>query len=370
MTNEPLNGLFGGVFEGRRVLVTGHTGFKGAWLAYWLLQLGAEVAGYALEPDTEPSLFVALGLRDRIDHRVGDVRDLGGLARVMAACQPEIVLHLAAQPLVLRSYDEPALTFETNVMGTVNVLEAVRQTPSVRAVVNVTSDKCYENREWAFAYRENDSMGGHDPYSASKGCSELVSAAYRRSYFGADSGVAFATARAGNVIGGGDWADDRIVPDSVRALSSGIPIAVRNPNAIRPWQHVLEPASGYLWLASRLFLAGSEFEGPWNFGPLPSGNITVGEVVDTLVDEWGGGEWVSSGSKGTAHEARFLKLDCSRAADLLQWRPVWSAEAALQLTASWYRGFYSDPSAAERLTRECVALYVSRAADDCLAWTR
>lgn len=363
--------LFGGVFSGRRVLVTGDTGFKGSWLSSWLLELGADVTGYALAPDTEPSLFAALGLADKVDHHTGDIRDLAHFSRVLGFAQPELVLHLAAQPLVLRSYDQPVSTFETNVMGTVNVLEAVRSTPSVHAIVNVTSDKCYENREWEFAYRENDPMGGFDPYSASKGCSELVSAAYRRSFFGSDSAVAFATARAGNVIGGGDWAEDRILPDCVRALSTGQPIVVRNPDAVRPWQHVLEPIGGYLWLGARLLAEGHAFDGAWNFGPTPSGNLTVREVVDAVVAEWGSGSWVGPAAQAgdRPHEARFLKLDCSKSADLLAWHPVWHAEEALRVTARWYREFYAGEEVVG-LTSDCLAAYSEAARNAHAEWTR
>jgi CDP-glucose 4,6-dehydratase len=363
--------LFGGVYEGRRVLVTGHTGFKGSWLTRWLLDLGAHVTGYALEPPTDPALFDELDLAARIDHNIGDVRDLAHLRDVMAAAKPEIVLHLAAQPLVRLSYDEPVSTFETNVMGSVNVLEAARSVGSVRVVLNVTSDKCYENREWEFAYRENDAMGGYDPYSASKGCAELVTAAYRRSFFGDADSASVATARAGNVIGGGDWALDRIVPDCVRALAAGEPIVVRNPDAVRPWQHVLEPTSGYLWLASRLFAGTHDYDGAWNFGPAASGNITVREVVETVLAEWGSGEWVGpeAGTRNP-HEAHFLKLDCSKATDLLAWRGVWDAQQALRYTTSWYREYYADPSIAEKITTECVSAYVTRATELGAAWAR
>lgn len=363
--------LFGGVYAGRRIFVTGHTGFKGSWLTYWLLALGAEVTGYALEPPTDPNLFEALGLADRMAHQVADVRDLVRLREVMTAARPEIVLHLAAQPLVRLSYEEPVATFGTNVMGTVNILESVRATPSVRAVVNVTSDKCYENREWEFAYRENDPMGGFDPYSASKGCSELVTAAYRQSFFGAQSPVAVATARAGNVIGGGDWAPDRIVPDCVRALAGGQSIVVRNADAVRPWQHVLESLSGYLWLAGRMLQDGHTFDGAWNFGPAPDGKLTVRDVVDAVVAEWGEGSWngPEPGGKGP-HEARFLKLDCSKAADELDWRPTLDANSALRSTVRWYRAFCRGDAGAENLTAECLAEYMMAARQCNVAWAR
>ena len=370
MTSVTNGSLFGGVYEGRRVFVTGHTGFKGSWLTFWLLSMGAKVTGYSLEPPTEPSLFDKLGLADKIDHHIGDVRDLAHMQKVMAAAQPEIVLHLAAQPLVRLSYDEPVETFETNVMGSVNVLEAARHVSSVRAIINVTSDKCYENREWEFAYRENDPMGGYDPYSASKGAAEIVTAAYRQSFFSDPSGPAVATGRAGNVIGGGDWALDRIVPDCVRALSVSEPIVVRNPDAVRPWQHVLEPTSAYLWLASRLFVDGHTVEGSWNFGPLSGGNLTVREVVERLIAGWGSGEWTGP-EPGTAavHEARFLKLDCAKAADVLHWHPAWTAAQALSETTSWYRRLHEGESA-EKLTAECLAAYIASARDADTAWGR
>lgn len=362
--------LFGGAYEGRRVFVTGHTGFKGSWLTLWLLSLGAQVTGYSLDPPTEPNLFGELSLSERIDHNIGDVCDLEHLQRAMAEAQPEIVLHLAAQALVRLSYDEPVGTFQTNVMGSVNVLEAARHVPSVRAIVNVTSDKCYENHEWEFAYRENDAMGGHDPYSASKGAAELVTAAYSRSFFSDPTGPAVATARAGNVIGGGDWALDRIVPDCIRALSAEQSICVRNPDAVRPWQHVLEPLSAYLWLASRLFVEGHAVGGSWNFGPLSGGNLTVREVVENLVAEWGCGEWAGPEVGAAAvHEANFLKLDCAKAADVLHWHPVWTAVDALRETTDWYRRWHQGEPP-ERLVEQSLAAYVSSARRARTAWTR
>jgi len=371
VSGMPTDASFGGVYAGRKVLVTGHTGFKGSWLTFWLLSMGAEVAGYSLEPPTEPSLFEELGLASRINHHIGDVRDLAHVQRVMTDAAPEIVFHLAAQPLVRLSYDEPVETFETNVMGSVNVLEAARHVSSVRAIVNVTSDKCYENREWEFAYRENDPLGGYDPYSASKGASEIVTAAYRQSFFGDASGAALATGRAGNVVGGGDWALDRIVPDCIRALSAGEPIAVRNPDAMRPWQHVLEPTSAYLWLASRLFTEGHACQGSWNFGPLSGGNLSVHEVVERVIAEWGSGQWVGP-EPGSArvHEARFLKLDCAKAADVLGWRPVWSASEAIAQTTSWYRDLHQGAKSAEQLTAECLGAYLTGAASAHAEWAR
>lgn len=370
VTPVPALRLFDGTFDGRRVFVTGHTGFKGSWLTYWLLELGAEVTGYALEPPTEPSLFEELGLAEQISHHIGDTRDLEHLRTVMTQARPEIVLHLAAQPLVRVSYHEPVQTYATNVMGTVNLLEAVRSSPSACVVVNVTSDKCYENREWEFAYRENDPMGGFDPYSSSKGCSELVTAAYRRSFFGPVSAVSVATARAGNVIGGGDWAVDRIVPDCVRALAAGERIVVRSPEAVRPWQHVLEPLSGYLWLASRM-LEGRTLDGAWNFGPAPNGNITVREVVETVVAEWGEGSWQGpEPGMHAPHEARSLKLDYSKAAELLGWRPAWGVDAALGRTVRWYRDIARNVRSPQEATAEDLSAYAAAAQGEDLQWAR
>ena len=333
-------GLFGNVYAGRTVLVTGHTGFKGSWLALWLHALGAKVVGYALEAPTDPSMSDAIGLASRITHIVGDVRDFGRLCDVMESQQPEIVFHLAAQALVRLSYSEPRLTYETNVMGTVNVLEAARQTPGVRVVVNVTSDKCYDNKEWDYGYRENDSLGGFDPYSSSKGCSELVTSAYRDSFFSKPDAARIASARAGNVVGGGDWATDRIVPDCIRALQAGLSVDVRNPNAIRPWQHVLEPLSGYLWLGSRLWTCGQAYAGAWNFGPSPQSNVTVREVVERIIQTWGSGSWQESQAGGQPHEAKFLKLDCTKANNLLKWYPAYSIDQTLKVTTAWYRQYY------------------------------
>jgi CDP-glucose 4,6-dehydratase len=350
--------LFGGVFAGRRVLVTGHTGFKGSWLIAWLLGLGAEVGGYALAPPTDPSLFEALGLRDRVAHVEADVRDAAALRAVVARFAPEIVFHLAAQPLVRLSYEQPHLTYETNVMGTVNLFEAVRATSSVKAVVNVTSDKCYENREEDHAYGETDPMGGFDPYSSSKGCAELVTAAYRRSFFAPEARVRLASARAGNAIGGGDWAADRIIPDCVRALSAAEPVIVRNPDAVRPWQHVLEPLAGYLWLGAKLWRDGAAYAGPWNFGPEPGGATTVCSVVEAFVREWGSGQWRAASASAAGgetaaaaprHEAHLLQLDITKAREQLGWRPVWDVQRAVATTARWYREFYAagaSPAAA------------------------
>ncbi|MHB9003109.1 MAG: CDP-glucose 4,6-dehydratase [Coriobacteriia bacterium] len=360
--------LFDGAFAGRRVFITGHTGFKGSWLAEWLLGMGAIVAGYSLEPPTEPSLFDELGLANRLSHEVGDVRDASSLSRYMREFDPEIVFHLAAQPLVRLSYEEPVATYETNVMGTVNVLEAIRTCPSVRVAIVVTSDKCYENRETGQAYREDDCLGGFDPYSSSKGCAELVTAAYRRSFFGPESPVRIASARAGNVIGGGDWALDRIVPDCVRALEADTPILVRNPDAVRPWQHVLEPLSGYLQLASRLWSQGAELDGAWNFGPLSQDDVPVREIVDSIIAEWGSGSWETpSGKPDGPHEARLLALDITKARERLGWEPLYTTQKSCAATAAWYGARHKGADAGE-MTRSDIDAYVSEAVARGAAW--
>lgn len=328
-----------GFWTGRRVLVTGHTGFKGGWLSLWLQQLGAEVHGLALDPPTTPSLFEAARVHQGLasDTRV-DLRDAAAVLRTVQACRPELVLHLAAQPLVRASYADPAGTYATNVMGTLHLLEAVRQTPSVRAVLNITTDKCYENREWPWGYRENEAMGGHDPYSSSKACSELLSAAYRRSFL-AEGGVALATARAGNVIGGGDWAADRLVPDLLRAFERGEPAVIRRPAAVRPWQHVIEPLSGYLLLAQALLQQGQAVAEGWNFGPEDRDARPVGWIVEQLATLWGPDARWALQPDGHPHEAHTLKLDISKAREGLNWRPRWGLQQALQRTVEWHKAW-------------------------------
>ncbi|MBI5919134.1 MAG: CDP-glucose 4,6-dehydratase [Nitrosomonadales bacterium] len=333
-----MNAVF---WHGKRVLLTGHTGFKGSWLSLWLQSLGAQVVGYALAPPTDPSLFDVADVGSGMESIIGDIRDLAKLQAVFAEHQPEIVIHLAAQPLVRYSYIEPVETYSTNVMGTVNLLEAVRHTASVKAVVNVTSDKCYENREWVWGYREDEAMGGHDPYSNSKGCAELVTAAYRNSYFHpekyATHGVAIASGRAGNVIGGGDWAGDRLIPDILRAIAQGAPVAIRNPHAIRPWQHVLEPLSGYLLLAQRLYEQGTAYAEGWNFGPNEADARPVQWIVERLTRSWGeGASWRLDGGDHP-HEAHYLKLDCSKAHANLNWHPRWTLEQALSKIVDWHQ---------------------------------
>lgn len=326
-------------WSGKRVFLTGHTGFKGSWLALWLQQMGAHVTGFALAPPTQPSLFKEADVAQGMHSILGDVRDLLALQRAMREAQPDIVIHMAAQALVRLSYDSPVDTYATNVMGTVHLLEAVRQTPGVRAVVNVTTDKCYENKEWVWGYRENEPMGGFDPYSNSKGCSELVSAAYRSSFFNptehACHGVALATARAGNVIGGGDWAKDRLIPDILDAFASGRAALIRNPHATRPWQHVLEPLRGYLTLAQRLVEDGPAYAEGWNFGPNSDDARPVEWIVRQLAARWGAGAHWQVDARDHPHEASYLKLDISKAGQRLAWRPVLRLDDALGLIVDW-----------------------------------
>ena len=336
-------------WRGKRVFLTGHTGFKGSWLALWLQQLGAEVMGYALEAPTQPSLFDAAQVSKDMASIVGDVRDLEHLQQAMAEAQPDIALHLAAQPLVRYSYQHPVETYATNVMGTVNFLEAVRHTPSVRVAVVITSDKCYENREWEWGYRENEAMGGHDPYSNSKGCAELVTAAYRSSFFAPETygihQVAVASVRAGNVIGGGDWALDRLIPDMIKAFHQGQPVMIRNPHAIRPWQHVLEPLSGYLLLAENLWNSGPEFVGGWNFGPHDEDAKPVSWIVERLTALWSNGATWQLDGGSHPHEANYLKLDCSKSKLRLGWEPRLTLADTLEWVVEFYQGYYNGQSA-------------------------
>ena len=326
-------------WKGKRVLMTGHTGFKGSWLSLWLQSMGADVVGYALAPPTSPSLFEEAHVEDGMASIVGDIRDLGKLQTTVTEHRPEIVIHMAAQPLVRQSYIDPVETYSTNVMGTVHLLESVRNTPGVRAVVNITTDKCYENREWAWGYRENEPMGGYDPYSNSKGCAELVSSAYRSSFFNASSyaqhGVALATVRAGNVIGGGDWAQDRLIPDILAAFEQGRLVNIRNPHATRPWQHVLEPLRGYLTLVERLFERGTGYAEGWNFGPNEEDAKPVGWIVEQMAAMWGNGAQWKIDIGEHPHEANYLKLDISKARTRLDWHPVLRLNDALNLIVDW-----------------------------------
>ena len=347
-------------WQGKRVLLTGHTGFKGSWLSLWLQSMGAQVVGYALAPPTNPSLFEVAEVGNGMTSIIGDIRDLERLRKVFVEHRPEIVIHMAAQPLVRYTYVEPVETYSTNVMGTVNLLEAVRSTDSVKAVVNVTSDKCYENREWVWGYRENEAMGGYDPYSNSKGCAELVTAAYRNSYFHPEQykthGVAIASGRAGNVIGGGDWAGDRLIPDIMRAISQGKPVNIRNPHAIRPWQHVLEPLSGYILLAQKLYEEGAAYAEGWNFGPNDEDAKPVQWIVEKLTEAWGeGASWVLDGGDHP-HEAHYLKLDCSKAKARLDWHPRWHLDETLDKIVSWHK-YYQQGADMKAVTLAQIDMY-------------
>lgn len=352
--------MISGNWHGRRVFVTGHTGFKGGWLSLWLWRWGAQLRGYSLPAPTVPSLFQSARIHELIDHVEGDVRDLKGLSDSIASFEPEVVFHLAAQSLVRPSYDDPVETYGTNVMGTVNLLEAVRHCPSVKAIVVVTTDKCYENREWIWGYRENEPMGGHDPYSSSKGCAELVTSAYRRSFFDQSAmttghSVAVASARAGNVIGGGDWAQDRLIPDAIRSFEAGDPLVIRSPRATRPWQHVVEPLGAYLTLAERLLeTSGSQFAEAWNFGPKET--VPVESVVDQLARNWGGEASWHLDKNVNPHEAHLLHLDISKAKAQLGWQPQLKLDLALQWVVDWYRR-RCDGQDARELTLEQIDAY-------------
>lgn len=351
-----------GFWTGKSVFLTGHTGFKGGWLALWLSMLGARVTGYALPPGTAPCLYEAAGVADAVDRSIlADICDRDALARAFADAKPEIVLHLAAQPLVRLSYDDPVGTYMTNVMGTVHVLEEARRHPGVRAVLVVTSDKCYENPEWVWGCREHDPMGGHDPYSSSKGCTELVTSSYRRAFYTrrrADGSVTgLASARAGNVIGGGDWARDRLIPDIVRAVGQGQSVAIRNPAAVRPWQHVLEPLSGYMLLTEKLWQDQEKFAGGWNFGPRDHDALPVRDVADMFCGRIGkGAKWHHEHIANAPHEAHLLRLDIAKARSLLGWEPRWSLVTGIAMTASWYRAFL-DGADMRQVTREQIAAF-------------
>jgi CDP-glucose 4,6-dehydratase len=327
-------------WRAKRVLLTGHTGFKGSWLSLWLQSMDSTLLGLSLTPPTAPALFNVANVAEAMEHRIADIRDFAAVQAAMDDFKPQIVIHMAAQPLVRLSYEQPIDTYATNVMGTVHVLEAARKAGSVRAIVNVTTDKCYENREWVWGYREDEPIGGHDPYSNSKGCAELVSSAYRKSFF-KDTDIAMATARAGNVIGGGDWALDRLVPDILRALEKREPVMIRNPHAIRPWQHVLEPLSGYLILAERLYDNCQTVAEAWNFGPRDEDARSVQWIVEYLCENWGGEASWSLQPGNHLHEASFLKLDISKARQRLQWTPRWRLETALQRITEWHQAWHS-----------------------------
>lgn len=367
---------FKNAFAGLPVLVTGHTGFKGSWLTTWLMELGANVIGYSLpEPPTRPSNFVASRLGEQITDVRGDIRDLDQLRQTIERYRPQLIFHLAAQPIVLRSVELPKLTIDINAGGTVNVLEAIRLTDSVRALVSITTDKVYENQEWLWGYRETDLLGGHDPYSASKAMAELAIASYRATYFPADKypqhGVAIASVRAGNVIGGGDFADYRLVPDCMRALMNGEPIGVRNPLSVRPWQHVLEPLSGYMWLAVKLLQAGPEFGEAWNFGPLEQKGIPAGEIAAKLVELWGNGSWEHTEPGFAKVETGQLRLSWDKAAHRLNWRPVYPWQEALAEITDWFKAYQAAAATNTSMyetTRDHILAYTAKAKQLRLDW--
>ena len=362
-----MKNLFGGIYKNRRVLVTGHTGFKGSWLVYWLKQMGADVIGYALEVPTKPSHIELLDLD--IVSVIGDIRDQEKLDRIFKIYQPEIVFHLAAQPLVRLSYEDPIETYGINVMGTLYVYEACRKV-NVKAIVNITSDKCYENREWVWGYRENDPMGGYDPYSSSKGCAELLTSSYRNSYFNLKDYIKkhhtlLASCRAGNVIGGGDWAKDRLITDIMVAVSKREKVQIRNPQATRPWQHVLEPLSGYLQIGQKLLEGKKEFAEGWNFGPSDEGAITVEEVVKHIRQYWEKIDYELNSDSQQPHEANLLKLDCSKAHIKLRWKDVWDGQKTFEITTSWYKAFYEQKKV---LTKENLDNYIEDAKSKNIEW--
>lgn len=362
--------LFGGIYKDKTVLVTGHTGFKGSWLIYWLNKMGAKVIGYSLEAPSNPNHIGLLDLD--IVSIIGDIRDQQKLHEIFEAHKPDIVFHLAAQPLVRLSYDEPVETYETNVMGTLKVLEACRKCDSVKAIVNITSDKAYENKEWIWGYRENDPMGGYDPYSSSKGCAELLASSYRNSYFNLDDygtkhNTLLASCRAGNVIGGGDWAQDRLITDIMVAVSKNEKVRIRNPYATRPWQHVLEPLSGYLHIGQKLLQGKKEFAEGWNFGPSDEGSISVEDVVKYIQQYWDRIDYELNLNKDHPHEANLLKLDCSKAHIRLKWKDVWDSQKTFEKMTRWYKSFYQEDTV---LTQEDLDAYVADAKAKNIEWTK
>jgi CDP-glucose 4,6-dehydratase len=360
---------FWNLYKGKKVLITGHTGFKGSWLSIWLREMGAEVYGYALPPESEMDNFVTCNLKKQINHLEADIRDEQKLKDYFEQVQPDIAFHLAAQPLVLLSYQNPSGTFETNLMGTVNFFEAVRNTKSVKVAINITSDKCYDNKEWVWGYRENDPMGGKDPYSASKGCSELITASYANSFFKEQGACLIASARAGNVIGGGDWAKDRILPDYFRAVKAGKKLTIRNPYSTRPWQHVLEPLSGYLNLGAAMYIRGEECGGAWNFGPEDTANYSVKQLIDIIlaIDANGGYEIPEQTVK--PHEAVLLKLDISKAVNQLKWRPVLSFDETVEFTVNGYKDDLEGKDILNNRIRQ-IDLYTSKASKKNIEWTQ
>lgn len=361
--------MFKNVYKGKKILVTGHTGFKGSWLAMWLVSLGADVTGYSVYLPSTPCHFSVSGLKTHIRHVQGNILDIKKLKSVFLKYKPDMVFHLAAQPLVRRSYDEPKLTFDTNTGGTVNMLECMRTVPGVKAAVMITSDKCYDNKEWTWGYRENDRLGGDDPYSASKACAEIVCHAYMASFFRPEDKLTrIATVRAGNVIGGGDWAHDRIVPDCVRAWACGKNVVIRSPHATRPWQHVLEPLSGYLWLGAHLLTSPVLHGEAFNFGPDQKINKSVKELIELFISFWGNAVWKHEKVKGNRKESTLLKLSCDKALHRLNWRAALSFEETVRFTAEWYKTYYSRRGSMYDVTQSQISDYVSAARKQGLAW--
>ncbi len=344
-------------WNGKRVFLTGHTGFKGSWLSIWLNSMGAIVKGFSLTPNTSPSLFIEANIDDLIESEIGDIRDLNAISTSMKIFNPDVLIHMAAQPLVRLSYKEPVETYSTNVMGTVHVLEAARACANLKAIVSVTTDKCYENQEWPWGYRENEPMGGHDPYSSSKGCAELVTSAYRKSFFSSEDSPALASARAGNVIGGGDWAENRLIPDILRAFENSVPVIIRNPLSTRPWQHVLEPLSGYLMLAEALFEKGDLFAEAWNFGPNDQDCQPVDWILNKMTKTWGENASWKLDTDNNPHEAGFLKLDCSKVKSRLKWEPKWNLDFTLDLIVKWHQDWRSGKNTQKQCLQEIEAYY-------------
>ena len=337
---------------GKKVFLTGHTGFKGSWMSLWLQSMDANVKGYSLEPDMKPNLYTVASVDTAMDSEIGDIRDLNQITKSMTDFNPDVLIHMAAQPLVRLSYQEPVDTYTTNVIGTVNVLEAARKCTNLKAIVSVTTDKCYENKEWEWGYRESEPMGGHDPYSSIKGCAELVTSAYRRSFFSSEGTASLASARAGNVIGGGDWAEDRLIPDILRAFEKSEPVVIRNPLSTRPWQHVLEPLSGYLILAQELYLNGDDFAEGWNFGPKDEDCKPVSWILDEMVSIWGNNASWDIDKNNNPHEAGFLKLDCSKASNRLKWNPKWNLQLTLKSIVNWHQLYSNGGDLKEQCLKE------------------
>jgi len=367
---ENMVNIFNNIYQNKKVLITGHTGFKGSWLSFWLKMLGAEVAGYSLYLPSQPNNFEVLNLQKNLNHNIADTRNLESMKQVFQSFQPEIVFHLASQPIVKKSFKEPRLTFESNIMGAINVMECAKSFDCVKAVVVITSDKAYRNVEWKWGYRENDELGGHDPYSASKGCVEIACRSYHQSFFADKDYPRIATTRAGNVIGGGDWAENRIVPDCIRALNTGQEIEIRNPHATRPWQHVLEPLSGYLLLGAKLMTDKSEAGEAYNFGPSADVTESVGVLANELTKHWGTGNWNHIPDQDNQKESTLLKLCCDKALHNLNWKPILTFGETIKFTADWYKKYYQHPDNIHETTKLQIEEYIDKAKEKKLTWAK